>query len=117
MRHEASPANTRYISLSENSLRRDGRIARAVRVRKDVQLAKKGAGVRSAILTEGHPGPGYLSRVSTTYPSETEQTPVRDLATGAPTRVRRLGIVGAGTMGNGIAALAASAGVPAVLPH
>ncbi|MFN2565772.1 MAG: 3-hydroxyacyl-CoA dehydrogenase/enoyl-CoA hydratase family protein [Gemmatimonadaceae bacterium] len=32
-----------------------------------------------------------------------------------PARVRRLGIVGAGTMGSGIAALAASAGVPVVL--
>src|SRR3954463_3199803 len=30
-------------------------------------------------------------------------------------RVRRLGIVGAGTMGAGIAALAASAGIPVVL--
>ena len=30
-------------------------------------------------------------------------------------RIRRLGIVGAGTMGAGIAALAASAGVPVVL--
>src|ERR687895_748760 len=54
-------------------------------------------------------------RVSTTYPSETEQTPARDLGAGAPTRVRRLGIIGAGTMGSGIAALAASAGVPVVL--
>jgi 3-hydroxyacyl-CoA dehydrogenase len=53
--------------------------------------------------------------VSTTYPSETEQPPARDLGAGAPTRVRRLGIVGAGTMGSGIAALAASAGVPVVL--
>ncbi|MDB4907680.1 MAG: enoyl-CoA hydratase/3,2-trans-enoyl-CoA isomerase/3-hydroxyacyl-CoA dehydrogenase [Gemmatimonadetes bacterium] len=31
------------------------------------------------------------------------------------TRIRKLGVVGAGTMGNGIAALAASAGVPVVL--
>jgi 3-hydroxyacyl-CoA dehydrogenase len=53
--------------------------------------------------------------VSTTFPSETEQMPARDSAAGAPTRVRRLGIVGAGTMGTGIAALAASAGVPVVL--
>jgi 3-hydroxyacyl-CoA dehydrogenase len=30
-------------------------------------------------------------------------------------RIRRLGVVGAGTMGAGIAALAASAGVPVVL--
>src|SRR3954452_1744612 len=30
-------------------------------------------------------------------------------------RIRRLGIVGAGTMGSGIAALAASAGIPVVL--
>src|SRR5688500_3468688 len=57
----------------------------------------------------------YLSRVSTTFPSETESMPARDSAAGAPTRVRRLGIVGAGTMGTGIAALAASAGVPVVL--
>src|SRR5688572_24115848 len=48
----------------------------------------------------------YLSRVSTTFPSDTESM---------PTRVRRLGIIGAGTMGTGIAALAASAGVPVVL--
>ena len=53
--------------------------------------------------------------MSTTYPSETEQLPARDLGGGASTRVRRLGIVGAGTMGSGIAALAASAGVPVVL--
>jgi 3-hydroxyacyl-CoA dehydrogenase len=53
--------------------------------------------------------------VSTTYPSDTEQISTRDVAAGAPTRVRRLGIVGAGTMGTGIAALAASAGVPVVL--
>ena len=30
-------------------------------------------------------------------------------------RIRKLGVVGAGTMGGGIAALAASAGVPVVL--
>ena len=30
-------------------------------------------------------------------------------------RVRKLGVVGAGTMGSGIAALAASAGIPVVL--
>ncbi|MGH9885450.1 MAG: 3-hydroxyacyl-CoA dehydrogenase NAD-binding domain-containing protein, partial [bacterium] len=30
-------------------------------------------------------------------------------------RIRKLGVVGAGTMGAGIAALAASAGVPVVL--
>jgi 3-hydroxyacyl-CoA dehydrogenase len=53
--------------------------------------------------------------VTTTFHSETEQTPARDLAAGVPARVRRLGIVGAGTMGSGIAALAASAGVPVVL--
>src|SRR4051812_27765249 len=32
-------------------------------------------------------------------------------------RIRKVGVVGAGTMGGGIAALAASAGVPAVPPH
>jgi 3-hydroxyacyl-CoA dehydrogenase len=54
--------------------------------------------------------------VSTTYPSDTEQISARDLGADAPTaRVRRLGIIGAGTMGSGIAALAASAGVPVVL--
>jgi 3-hydroxyacyl-CoA dehydrogenase len=36
-------------------------------------------------------------------------------ATGVPTRLRRLGVVGAGTMGAGIAALAASAGIPVEL--
>ena len=30
-------------------------------------------------------------------------------------RIKRLGVVGAGTMGSGIAALAASAGIPVVL--
>ena len=30
-------------------------------------------------------------------------------------RIRKLGVVGAGTMGGGIAALAASAGIPVVL--
>jgi 3-hydroxyacyl-CoA dehydrogenase len=53
--------------------------------------------------------------VSTTYPSDTQQIWARDPSAGAPTRVRRLGIVGAGTMGSGIAALAASASVPVVL--
>jgi 3-hydroxyacyl-CoA dehydrogenase len=53
--------------------------------------------------------------VSTTYPSDTEQTTARDPGAEAPTRVRWLGIIGAGTMGSGIAALAASAGVPVVL--
>ncbi len=57
----------------------------------------------------------YLSVVTTTIPSETEQTPARDRNGVAPMRIRRLGIVGAGTMGSGIAALAASAGVPVVL--
>jgi len=57
----------------------------------------------------------YLSAVSTTFPSETEQTPTSDVGAGTAVRVRRLGIVGAGTMGSGIAALAASAGVPVVL--
>ena len=33
----------------------------------------------------------------------------------APARIRRVGVVGAGTMGSGIAALAASAGLPVVL--
>jgi 3-hydroxyacyl-CoA dehydrogenase len=41
--------------------------------------------------------------------------PARDLAVDAPARVRRLGIIGAGTMGSGIAALAASAGIPVEL--
>jgi 3-hydroxyacyl-CoA dehydrogenase len=36
-------------------------------------------------------------------------------APAAPIRIKRLGVVGAGTMGSGIAALAASAGVPVVL--
>jgi 3-hydroxyacyl-CoA dehydrogenase len=39
----------------------------------------------------------------------------RDVGSDALTRVRRLGIIGAGTMGSGIAGLAASAGVPVVL--
>jgi 3-hydroxyacyl-CoA dehydrogenase len=53
--------------------------------------------------------------VTTTIPSETEQVPARETPAGARKQVRRLGIVGAGTMGAGIAALAASAGVPVVL--
>src|SRR3982750_1878020 len=36
-------------------------------------------------------------------------------AAGGHTRLTRLGVVGAGTMGSGIAALAASAGIPVVL--
>ena len=53
--------------------------------------------------------------MTTTFPSGTEQSSARDRGAGAPTRVRRLGVIGAGTMGSGIAALAASAGVPVVL--
>jgi 3-hydroxyacyl-CoA dehydrogenase len=53
--------------------------------------------------------------VSITYSSDTEQIPARDVGAGVPARVRRLGIVGAGTMGSGIAALAASAGIPVEL--
>jgi 3-hydroxyacyl-CoA dehydrogenase len=53
--------------------------------------------------------------VTTTYPSDTEQISARDIRADTPARVRRLGIIGAGTMGSGIAALAASAGVPVVL--
>ena len=53
--------------------------------------------------------------MSTTFPTETEQSPAPDTDVGAIKRVQRLGIVGAGTMGAGIAALAASAGVPVVL--
>lgn len=53
--------------------------------------------------------------MSTTFPSETEQTPAPETDAGAQKRIQRLGIVGAGTMGAGIAALAASAGVPVVL--
>ncbi len=53
--------------------------------------------------------------MTTTYPSDTEPLPAPDIRAGAPARVRRLGIIGAGTMGSGIAALAASAGVPVEL--
>jgi 3-hydroxyacyl-CoA dehydrogenase len=55
--------------------------------------------------------------MSTTYPSDTdtEQIVTRDAGADIPAHVRRLGVIGAGTMGSGIAALAASAGVPVEL--
>jgi 3-hydroxyacyl-CoA dehydrogenase len=60
--------------------------------------------------------PRYLCIVTTTtFRSETEPVSARDGSHEIPARVRRLGIIGAGTMGSGIAALAASAGMPAEL--
>jgi 3-hydroxyacyl-CoA dehydrogenase len=43
------------------------------------------------------------------------EIPATTSTTGAPRRLRRLGVIGAGTMGAGIAALAASAGIPVEL--
>src|SRR5882672_7951674 len=55
----------------------------------------------------------HCFRATATFP--TPLSPFRHLPRSPAMRIAKLGVVGAGTMGSGIAALAASAGIPVVL--